>query len=231
MYKEKLNPDANAKNLLQLNKGESGCCGESATACKYVFAGVTGTFNQMIVKNADGNNVTYSASPALSEPEAIRSWIHENLVAAGLIDVTDEYSNIIVKSPFNTIEVISQRDIVSVRYAATTVAAVKKCVASSVCKFSVFVAYDTDPGKMSTITTGGTQIGTTGGWSTGEAATCKTDVQTALTAEGFAFDSVIATENTVYDGFNIDIYLVGNGPIYVDGAQLVDCVCRPDFAA
>lgn len=228
MIKKLLNTSANSDNLLQLTKSDSGCCGDGPlTPCKSSIVGAAGAFKQFIVKDLDGNNVTFTTSD-LTDAGDIAAFINTKLATLGFTNVSDEYRSIQVGAPNNSIDVIGEVELVSALYGSTTKTATQYCVPVAVCEYNFFTEFDTDPGKVSTNGSGGTQIGTTGGFAEGAEATYKTAIQDALDDETITYQLVTVTEDVVGGGFNVTIRKT-NSPIFIDAVELPNCNCRPDF--
>lgn len=80
MLREILVEDQNANNFLKLYKGDSPCCGDSATQCQQVatYAAANG-LTAITIKDRDGNNKTLtfaSASGAANVLAALRAAIY-----------------------------------------------------------------------------------------------------------------------------------------------------------
>lgn len=228
MIKKLLNTSANSDNLLQLTKSDSGCCGYGPlTPCKSSIVGAAGAFKQFIVKDLTGASVTFTTSD-LTDAGDIAAFINTKLATLGFTNVSDEYRSIEVGAPNNSIDVIGEVELVSALYGSTTKTATQYCVPVAVCEYNFFTEFDTDPGKVSTNGSGGTQIGTTGGFAEGAEATYKTAIQDALDDETITYQLVTVTEDVVGGGFNVTIRKT-NSPIFIDAVELPNCNCRPDF--
>jgi len=228
MIKKLLNTAANSDNLLKLTKSDSGCCGDGPLApCKSSIVGAAGAFKQFIVKDLDGVNRTFTTSD-LTDAGDIAAFINTKLESLGFTNVSDEYLSIYVGAPNNSIDIIGEVELVSALYGATTKTATLYCVPVAVCEYKFFTDFDTDPGKVSTAGSGGTQIGTTGGFASGAGATYKTAIETALGTEAISYQLVTVSEDVVGGGFNVTIKKT-NGTIFIDATELENCNCRPDF--
>lgn len=230
MIKKLLNTEANSDNLLKLTKSDSGCCGDGPLApCKSAIVGNAGAFKNFIVKDFDGNNVTFTTSD-LTDAGDIAAFINTKLETLGFTNVSDEYRSIEVGAPNNSIAVIGEVELVSALYGSTPKTATQYCIPVAVCEYNFFTEFDTDPGKVSTNGSGGTQIGTTGGFASGASATYKTAIQDALDDESITYQLVTVTEDVVGGGFNVTVRKT-NGPLFIDAVELPNCNCRPDFTA
>ncbi len=228
MIKRLLNTEANSDNLLQLTKADSGCCGDGPLApCKSSIVGAAGAFKQFIVKDLNGVNTTFTTSD-LSDAGDIAAFINTSLLSLGFTNISDDYRSIEVGSPNNSIAVMGEVELVSALYGATNKTATLDCVPVAICEYKFFTDFDTDPGKVSTAGSGGTQIGTTGGFASGAGASYKTAIDTALGTEAISYVLVTVTEDVVGGGFNVTIKKV-NGTIFINATELENCNCRPDF--
>lgn len=228
MIKKLLNTDANSDNLLKLTKSDSGCCGDGPlTPCKSSIVGAAGAFKQFIVKDLTGANVTFTTAD-LTDAGDIAAFINTKLATLGFTNVSDEYRSIEVGAPNNSIDVIGEVELVSALYGSTTKTATQYCIPVAVCEYNFFTEFDTDPGKVSTNGSGGTQIGTTGGFAEGAGATYKTAIDTALGTEAISFELVTVTEDVVGGGFNVTVKKV-NGPFFINAIEIPNCNCIPDF--
>lgn len=230
MIKRLLNTSANSTNLLKLTESDSGCCGDGPlTICKSSIVGNAGAFKQFIVKDLDGNNTTFTTAD-LTDAGDIAAFINTKLESLGFTNVSDEYTSITVGAPNNSIDVIGEVELVSALYGSTTKTATQYCIPVAVCEYNFFTNFDDDPGKVSTNGSGGTQIGTTGGFAEGAGATFKTAIEDALDDETIAYTSVVVTEDVVGGGFNAKVRKP-NGPLFINAIELENCNCKPDFTA
>ena len=230
MFKRRLNNEASQNNSFKATESGSGCCGSVVSFCKYKFKAAGNDFLGFTALDNEGNPVTFTAPTPLSVDSEIALFISNSLESIGLLNVADEYMGVIVKDPDHSVEIVSENAIVSVDYVGGQVLAKVLCKKAAKCKYTKFVEYGKDFGKVSaTSLVGGTQVGTPSGWAAGDPATVQADVETALTTEGIAFANVLVTENTVYGGYDVAIFKVGSGALFIGGAEVQNCGCVQDF--
>ncbi len=217
-------------------KGTAGlgvCCGDTAEVCAYDItpANLTAVTAITFVGN-DGANVTVTFASA-STAKNIRTAIATALIANGIDPYYqgDEFKGVTVVG--NRLRIVGTVVIVSVVVNAVTVNAVVKCDFSTQCVYKFAFEYDTDPTKISSAVTGGTQIGTTGGYAAGATlATIAGDVNTAITGAGFtrASDTVVV-ENEGAGTYEVTITILGSNSVYYNGASLQSQGCNQTFVA
>lgn len=153
MIKKMYNPGANKDNLIEVHKSESGCenCGDE-TQCQYTTAGIA-TINStaIVVKNEEGDDVTYQFPSAAGDRRTLRKSILDALYEAGYSE--DDRNGIEFQTSGNdTIVVITgEAEVVSLTNGGVPVAFTQCCDRVVVCDY---VLQSFTGGAANTITLG-----------------------------------------------------------------------------
>lgn len=215
-------PDQNAANVLKLTAGDTGCCGDTRTACQY-----TATYTQADALTAvnilddAGNAKALTVAPASTSAANVQAAILAALIAYGAEDDDNPtFPGVVVTDLGSTLQVVVTGDItmVSLTNAGGTASFDADCTLLYACTFAITgyaggsastaatdlyvngVAYN-----LGAITPGSTTSGAV-----------STAVQTALTTAGV--QGTAATTTTGSGGsqtYNITITTSENANIFI----------------
>lgn len=179
------NPDQNADNLLKLNTGHAGCCGEDATPCQYTATWTQTDTVSLLNITEDGVSVALLCVPATTSAADTQTAILAALVAAGYEDDGDAtFDNVTVVDNGSTLTatIIGDVEAVSLTTSGGAVSFTAKCTRTSTCTFS-YAAFLGGAGSILRVNGVNHSIGTATPGTT-SAGTVKTALESALTAAG-----------------------------------------------
>lgn len=137
MIKKLYNPGAHKDNLIQVHESESGChnC-DDRVECQYTSAAIA-TINStaLVVKNDEGDDVTYTFPSAATDRKSLRKAILDALYEAGYSE--DDRNGIVMQdSGANTVVVITgEAHVVSVINGGNPVNFTQCCEKVVVCDY------------------------------------------------------------------------------------------------
>lgn len=225
------NPDqSNPKLGILFHQGLGACCGDSVVPCAYDIAPVslTAVTGITFVGN-DGVNKTVTFA-SVSTDSAIRRSIAQALEGSGIDPYYkgDDFKSISIEG--ERLRIIGTVKIVSVVVNGVTVAATEKCVFATQCTYRFSFAFSADPGIISDTAAGGSQIGTTGGWATGNGAAVISAVTTDLGTEGFTLaKDVTVTDNVAAGMYEVEFTVIGAETVYYNTDALTSVGCKQTF--
>lgn len=218
MFRRKLVKNAHANNTLQIAAGESGCCGQSASLCKYRVEYTDYTTLTLITVEEDGKNVAIAvdASGAGSDAEFF-AIVRAALVGAGYIiddqprsepkDVTLFTDN----AGDTFIEFWGDAKIVSLGIDAGTATATEMCTSFAECFYSVV----TTVGEATTVSVDGDTPEALGTHATGDGA----DLKAAIIASDALGDAHTVTVTEADGEFTITFYFETAEVVFADVTQ------------
>lgn len=213
---------------IKVHDGHGLCCDDLEVPCAYDATMSVLNVSSITFKGKTGSNVTVAFTAQTTE-KGIRTEIAKALMANGIDPYYkgDDYHGITIVG--TRLRLVSTVEIVSAIVNSSSVNFTKKCTGATEKVYTIVFDVDTDPKKVSEDATAGTQIGTTGGFATGEAADAKTAIETALGTENFTLTRpVVVTEA---DGeFTAKIY-VANKSLWYNGVELTVGVMNPTWVA
>lgn len=219
------NPTQSATNTLKVHKRDSGCCGDETQICKYrVLANVADGVSGVKV-NLDGVTTTLSFDTKTS-PKDVRVALANALESIGYDPYyKDSYMGISVLA--SEVDFISELEILALVVNNADVVSEKSCETYRVCKLTMVIPFDTDPGVLNCTSGVGTQIGTTDGFASTESAELQAAVEAALATENVQYNYV---DITIVNGvFSVVIHTSTNTPVTLNSTELVNLGCYPDF--
>lgn len=225
------NPDqSNPKLGILFHKGLGACCGDTVSVCAYDIspADLTAVTAITFVGN-DGVNKTVTFA-SVSTDSDIRRAVAKALEDSGIDPYYrgDDFKSITIED--QRLRIIGTVQIISAVVNGSTVAATQKCVFATQCTYKFSFAFSADPGIISDTVSGGSQIGTTGGWATGNAATVAAAVTADLATEGYTLaNTVEVTDNTAAGIYEVKFTVIGAETIYLNGESLVSAGCTQTF--
>ncbi len=174
---------------VKVHRGLGLCCDDpKVLPCAYdvTAANVLNAVTAITFKDADGSNVTKTFTSVSTFAGVVES-LATALISDGVDPFYngDDYIGINITPDNLRIRFVSTVEVVSVTINGSAVSAVKKCSPSLEAVYQFTFEVGEDPGIISASSAAGTQIGTTGGFSTGASATALTALNVALTAQGF----------------------------------------------
>lgn len=227
------NPDqSNPKLGILFHKGLGACCGDTVSVCAYDIApaDLTAVTAITFVGN-DGVNKTVTFA-SVSTDSAIRRSVAQALEDSGIDPYYrgDDFKSITIEG--QRLRIIGTVQIISAVVNGSTVAATQKCEFATQCTYRFAFAFSTDPGIISDTITGGSQIGTTGGWATGSASTVAAAVTADLATEGYTLaNTVTVTDNVAAGVYEVEFTVIGSETIYHNGESLTSIKCNQTFIA
>jgi hypothetical protein len=239
-YLNKLNAEASDKNVLQLTEGNSGCCPESLTICKYsLVIDAIEDIDTLTYKDKDGNNATVEIGFLAAEDEgdlvtkldtALRSI---GLVADGVLPHINVFFTD-VASPAMIIEIFTSAELVNLISTSGTEAFVQECSETVLCCYKVSVtpedgmALELDD---TVLESPGSINGDFGDMATDEAA-FTTEVETELdTLYGDDYARLQVIVNNETDKYDVTFWLYSRHKPTLEGTAIALCGCRRDYVA
>jgi len=141
MIKRFLVPDQNAANVLKMTAGDSGCCGDTRTACQY-----TATYTQsdaltrLNILDDDGTAKALTVAPATTSAADVQAALLNALLAYGCEDDNDpNFVGVVVTDLGSTLQVVITGDVtcVSLTNAGGTAAFDADCTQIYGCTYSI----------------------------------------------------------------------------------------------
>lgn len=152
MFRRKLNADAPLSSGFALQSGESGCCDDNTTVCKYANTRVEDTVTGInyVDENGDTQLAALAAATSnLAQGDLVKA-ITAALKAKGITPDTEQPNiNIFLnaeEAPDTvTLEIFSAVELVSIVYTVGgTIALTKTCVENVVCRYKLSIPEDAD---------------------------------------------------------------------------------------
>ena len=206
MFKKILNPDQNADNIIKLNAGETGCCGDMSNACQ---SSIDYPKSQALVsisvkEGATTKNISVPV-PANSTSAALALVVRNALLASGYEqdeESTEKSVSVITGGTNHTLTIVGDVEVVNLVHASGTVTTIaKKCAKKMLCTASLFAYAGGAAGAAATdmqVNGTKTNLGAIVGGTT-TAAAVKTAVEGALAAGMVTGAVVTVTGTTTYD--------------------------------
>ena len=200
MIKRILVPDQNADNFLKLTAGDTGCCGDTVTECKYT-ASFTQANSTTLLNILDGDGVAQALPLVLSggsSAAVVKAAVLAALEAAGYEDDENpDFPGVQVIDQGTTLDVIVTGNVTMVSLVASggTATFDADCTLVSLCTYALTGYAGGTTGTAATtlrINGGNHDIGTVTPGTT-SAGTVQTAVDAALTAAGVAGTSTVTT--------------------------------------
>lgn len=223
--------DQNDDNLIKLNTGTTGCCGDSVTPCQYdVIIPTANAVNNIIFKQADGTSVTRTFSPAVTGAANVVAAIKAAILTSdGFEPGSDKTPTVsYTTSGSNTIYHISGDLVVTsmLHNTSTTVAATARCEALNMCDY--FLSWAGDAGNT-TFTIGGVDA-TLATFEPASATAAQ--VQAAIIAlANWPTNAYINVTEITDVSFEITITAAHDAAPSLDGDAFAQSNCRPMFEA
>lgn len=226
MIKKLYNPGAQKDNLIQVHESESGChnC-DDRVECQYTSASIA-TINatELVVKNDEGDDVTYAFPAAATDRKSLRKAILDALYAAGYSE--DDKNGIVMQDSGNdTIVIITgEANVVSVTNGGSPVAFTQCCEKVVVCDY--FLPSFTG-GAANTITFEGvtSPLGELV-YGTATAAAVATAISTEIGTDVISID---VSDDEPNMRWTITIKGVKGLTILINGEQFSEVNCRQAF--
>lgn len=223
MIKKLYNPGAFKDNAIVIHESDSGCdnC-PPRTVCQYSTAAMeTINATAVVIKDDEGNDVTYNFDQAATTRTALREALLEALHEAGYDE--DGADGIILSGASNAtiLEVVGEAVLVSITNAGSPVNFAVTCERAVVCTYELAI---TDAGEITyegdSSSLGNLEYGTD---SAG-------DLQTALdTAVGSEVQSVTVTDDEPNSRWIVTIKDFRGKSISIDGASFAEYDCKAEW--
>jgi len=191
----------NANNFLKLYKGDSPCCGDSATQCQQVatYAAANG-LTAIVIKDRNGNNKTLtfsSVTGAANVLAALRTAIYAEGYEEGQ---PDNFDGIVVAAVSTNLQVTITGDlqVVSLTHSGGSASfSAQKCTQANRCTFTID---DYAGGSSNTLRINGVNysVGTMTPGTT-NTATIKSTIEGHLTTAGVGGTATVTDSGTNYD--------------------------------
>ena len=226
MIKKLYNPGAHKDNLIQVHESESGChnC-DDRVECQYTSAAIA-TINStaLVVKNDEGDDVTYTFAAAATDRKSLRKAILDALFEAGYSE--DDRNGVTMQdSGANTVVVITgEADVVSLTNGGNPVNFTQCCEKVVVCDY--FLPSFTG-GAANTITLDGvtSALGELV-YGTDTAGAVATAISTEIGSDVISID---VTDDEPNMRWSITIKGVKGLTILINGVQFSEVNCKQAF--